>query len=76
MEGEYTAIIGELISIAVNVILRIIYDSRRAGWGITFIFFNNLTPLFKQSYEYDMTNHKQFLGFLEEIVKIILYMNL
>jgi hypothetical protein len=33
MEEEYTTIIGELISIAVNVIVRITYDIRRAGWG-------------------------------------------
>lgn len=50
MEGEYTAITGELISITVNVIVRIIYDTRTVGGVITFIFFRNLTPLFKQSY--------------------------
>lgn len=49
-EGEYTAKIDDLISITVNVIVRIIYDTRTVGAVITFIFFKNLTPLFKQSY--------------------------
>jgi hypothetical protein len=48
-EGENTAITGELMSVAVNVIVRIIYDSRRVGRGITVIFFKNYANFLKNS---------------------------
>jgi hypothetical protein len=48
-EGDNTVITGELISIAVNVIGRITYDSRRvAGFGITFIFLKKQAPIIKE----------------------------